>query len=449
MINSEQIVSNSPGDNIRSLGWLIASLLLSIGSLIFIRKLGGQGENFHIAFSLGFMTLVGFILGKIVAIFSFPQLTGYLFAGMLLGPSFLAVITPAELVAVAPINELAVALIALQAGCEISLPMLKEGTKSLLWVIFWQALIIFLGMTFSYWLAIEILHLASHESVALTLCAGVLFASISISKAPADTLAILGETGLKGMLATHILSVVVVIDILVIVVFQIVLLFVKPFVVPGAYFDAHKLVLLSEELLASTMAGVFVGLVTILWFKYVDIFKVSKKRNVLFLLISTFATASMCHYLHYDSLIVFVTGGLLVSNMSKHGHELVHTVETVSLGVMIIFFATAGANLDFASLKIMWPIALVLAFSRIFFTYVGTILGHKMAKDDMPRFKYSFSAYISQAGVTLVLAQQVANGLGGFGQALASLATSVVAINEMIGPVCFKLAIKREQKLFP
>jgi len=424
---------------------LIAAFFVAVSFFWLIKLLSPGLENLSISFTLGFLLVVGFIAGKIFSQFFLPELSGFLFVGMLCGPSGISIITASEINSLTPLNELALALIAVQAGSEILLSFLKKGIKSISLVILCQSLIIFFGMTAIFLFAIYYLGFDIGQSNLASLAAALIFATISISKAPADTLAILGETKLKGDFANHCLGVVVLIDILVIVLFQLVLLLVKPLVVVGAFVDFFKAINLFEELLSSVAAGFSLGILFILWF---SLKKYALRESILFLILASFGVASMCHYLRYDALIVFLVGGFIVSNMSKEGHQLIDTVQSISHGVMIVFFATAGAMLDIEVLKVLWPYALLFSVARIIFTMSGTWLGHYLAKDDFNRYKYSFSAYISQAGVTLVLAQSAARVLGEVGLKIAALATAVVAINEIIGPIAFKLSIRREQKRF-
>jgi Kef-type K+ transport system membrane component KefB len=427
--------------NYINLALIIFVFALALLFLMMVQRIKLEASTINVSFTLGFLLILGFSGGRIAASFTLPRLTGFLAVGVLCGPSVLGLIGPEQIKALAPFNELALALIATQAGAEISLKFLKGGTKSIFLVILSQSFIIIFGMILVFLLLVYVFGFniaSSNESI---LAIAVIFAILSISKAPADTLAILGETGLKGVFANHVLGVVVLIDILVIVLFQVALLVVKPLLVPQAFFDSQKLIILFEELFSSLAAGVTVGLIFIGWFYTL---KLKMRQNILFLILASFLVVSMCQYLRYDALIVFIVAGFMVSNMSKRGHDLVDAVETISPGVMIVFFATAGAMLDLDVLNTLWPYALALAFSRIGLTAIGTLLGHKWSSDDLFRYRYSFAGYISQAGVTLVLAQNAARALGDIGQKLAALATAMVAINELIGPIAFKLAIKRE-----
>lgn len=423
---------------------MIIPFALTLGLLILVQSSGFEAHVDHVSFAIGFLLILGFCAGRFVATFGLPELSGFLAVGVLCGPWGTSLLGTKQLYALHPFNDLALALIAIQAGAEISVKFLKEGTKSLMSVIMWQTFIILAGMTSIFFLMVYGFGLEVAESNAGIIGAAIIFSIVSVSKAPADTLAILGETKLKGSFANHVLGVVVLIDILVIILFQVALVFIKPFLIQGAFFDVGKVIGLFQELLSSLAAGFSVGLIFILWFWLV---KYNARQTILFVILAAFGISSMCQYLQYDTMIVFISGGFIVSNMSKKGHALVDTVEKISQGVMIVFFATAGAMLDLYVLKKLWPFALVFVFGRILFTAIGTHIGHRWAGDNLFRFRFSFAGYISQAGVTLVLAQSASISLGSVGQKIAAIATAMVALNELIGPVSFKLAIRREASI--
>jgi Kef-type K+ transport system membrane component KefB len=225
---------------------LISAFLIAILILGLIRHFAFDSKNIYVPFTLGFLLIVGFIAGKTFSIFGLPELSGFLFVGMLCGPSGFSILGAHEIKALAPINQLALALIAVQAGSEISMEFLKKGTKSISMVILFQSAIILIGMSGIFLLCIYVFGFSIANSNQASIASAIIFATLSISKAPADTLAILGETRLKGSFANHTLGVVVLIDILVIILFQIVLLFVKPTIVEGAFFDVGKIITLAE-----------------------------------------------------------------------------------------------------------------------------------------------------------------------------------------------------------
>ena len=57
--------------------------------------------------------------------------------------------------------------------------------------------------------------------------------------------------------------------------------------------------------------------------------------------------------------------------------------------------------------------------------------------------KYAFTSFISQAGVTIGLAQIAEASLGPIGGHIKGLVIAVIGINELVGPLMFKLGLAR------
>ena len=130
--------------------------------------------------------------------------------------------------------------------------------------------------------------------------------------------------------------------------------------------------------------------------------------------------------------------GILVA-----GAQLLHAVERTAGPVFVVFFATAGAHLDLPLLRTLWPAALVFFISRGIFTYTASRLATNAAGDVPSLRKWSWSSLISQAGLALGIAVVIERQFPQFGTGFRSLAVASVAMNEMFGPIMFKLALDR------
>jgi Kef-type K+ transport system membrane component KefB len=122
---------------------------------------------------------------------------------------------------------------------------------------------------------------------------------------------------------------------------------------------------------------------------------------------------------------------------------LLHAVEQIGSVVFVLFFATAGAHLDIPLLKQAWAIALALCVARALLTYGAARLSARLAGDPAVVRKWGWSSLISQAGLALGLGLVVEAAFPGIGSSFRSLVIAAVAINEMIGPVLFKLALDK------
>jgi Kef-type K+ transport system membrane component KefB len=118
-------------------------------------------------------------------------------------------------------------------------------------------------------------------------------------------------------------------------------------------------------------------------------------------------------------------------------------IEQTGTVVYVIFFATAGADLDVPLLRQLWPVALLLCGSRAIITYAGSRLAGRVAKDPPVLRSWAWSGLVSQAGLALGLSVLVAREFPAIGTGFRALAIATVAINEMVGPILFKLALDR------
>ena len=78
------------------------------------------------ALALGFLLLAAYVGGQIARAAELSRVTGYIVVGLLVGPSALGMVTEADLGDLHLLNDVAIALIALTAGGELSL---KQAVK--------------------------------------------------------------------------------------------------------------------------------------------------------------------------------------------------------------------------------------------------------------------------------------------------------------------------------
>src|SRR5690606_8281159 len=112
---------------------------------------------------------------------------------------------------------LALALIALQAGAELTLAMLKRSFKSLMWASVAHLVVIGGGMVLVFAALSRFIPFLEGMPLGTVFAIGGVWAAMAVSKAATDALAILSETKAKGPLAEYSLGVVILIDVFVLV----------------------------------------------------------------------------------------------------------------------------------------------------------------------------------------------------------------------------------------
>jgi Kef-type K+ transport system membrane component KefB len=138
-----------------------------------------------------------------------------------------------------------------------------------------------------------------------------------------------------------------------------------------------------------------------------------------------------------------MVAGFVVQNLSKQGERFIHAIEETGGVVYVVFFASAGAHLNVPLLKDFWPTALLLTGARALVTVGTARLSSFLAKDEPAVTKYGWGPLISQAGVAIGIASVIANKFPAFGAGFRDVAIACVALNEMVGPILFKLALDR------
>jgi Kef-type K+ transport system membrane component KefB len=141
-----------------------------------------------------------------------------------------------------------------------------------------------------------------------------------------------------------------------------------------------------------------------------------------------------------------MVAGFVVQKLSTQGDRFLDAIVETGGVVYVVFFAGAGAHLNVPLLKDFWPTALVLTGARAAVTIGVARVSAVIAKDEPAVKKYGWGPLISQAGVALGIASVVANKVPAFGAGFRDVAIACVALNEMVGPILFKMTLDRAKE---
>lgn len=434
----------------------IGVLVALTGVLVVVRRMApiGAGDSGlvpgQLAMALGFALLAAHLLGRVLARFELPQITGYLLAGLLLGPYVLGMVSLEVRNQLAIVNQIALGLIALSAGGELRLPEVRPRAKAIGWITLFQACFLFLGSAGAVW-GLAWLAKSAGWRVSLTeglstpqvLAMGLIVGLVATATSPSSTIAVIGELRARGPLTTLAVGVTVVKDVVVILLMGITLTVARVLLSGSETFTVGIIGELAGEILISLILGGVVGAVVMIYLDRV------RREPALFLLVVIFLVVELTHQLEFrfdlpaHYLVVCMTAGYLVENYSSAGKLFMHAIERGSLPVYVIFFTLAGVGLDLDSLREMWPIALVFVLWRALLTAGTSWAGAKLSGEGSAVRRYSWTAFLAQAGVSLGLAELVAFRYPEMGGRLKTLILAVIGLNQLFGPVAFKWALRR------
>ena len=367
-----------------------------------------------------------------------PHLSGYLFAGIFAGPHVLHLVDHESVKRLEPVNTLAIALIALAGGAELRLETLKRGLRSLVVALGLHTFVGMLGMAAVFF----VVRPAFVHGLPAMAVAGValLWGVVAITRSPSACLGVLSQTRATGPLARFSLAFVMARDVVVVVMLAIALTLARPLLEPGTTLSFTAFRALGHEILGSVSLGTTLGLVLAAYLK------MSGRQLLVVLVALGFGATEVLHYLSYEPLLTFMVAGFVVQNLSKQGDKFIHAIEETGGVVYVVFFASAGAHLNVPLLRDFWPTALLLTGARAAITVGTARLAAGLAKDDAVIKTYGWGPLISQAGVAIGIASVIAAKFPAFGAGFRDVAIACVALNEMVGPVLFKIALDRAKE---
>jgi len=416
----------------------LAALLLVLGLLFTAKRFAPHAAgDAGIVGAVGILLLAGTLMSELLSVFKLPHLTGYIGAGLLVGPYVFHLIDEETVERLSPVNTLALALIAFAGGAELKIEILKKVVRSLSTAMVLQTTIVFFGMTGVFYALRGSIGFMHEYAPTAALGVALLWAVIAVSRSPSATLGVLAQTRAKGPLTSFCVAFVMASDIVVVVLLATVMSIARPLIEPGGTFSASALRVLGHDLLGTVSVGTSLGLILALYLRFVG------KQLLVVLVALGFGATEVIHYLGFEPLLAFLVAGAVVQNLSKQGDVFLHAIEETSGVIYVVFFASAGAHLKLPLLAELWPIALTLAGSRALITFVTAKLSSRVAKDEPVIAKWAWASLVSQAGLTLGIAGVIGREFPALGPAMGALAIATVAVNEIVGPILFKLALDR------
>ena len=414
-------------------------LALLLGGLQLIAPLAETGDASQWLLTFGFLILAAYSVGELATSLRLPKIVGYLAAGLLFGPRALDVVTVEASHRLAPVSDLAIALIAFLAGSELRWSEVRARSRVIMRLLTAEMGLTFVVMVGAVLLMGSRLPFIEGTGVRELIAFAVLFGSIAVVHSPAVTMALLTETRAGGPVARTTLGVVLVSDVIVVLLFSGALALAR-WLSPPAGLDAVGAPVgnVVWEIGGAIIVGAALGGVVALYLRFI------KRELFLLAILSAFFGATLARMLHVETLLTLLSAGFVAENLSKwdDGEAFRHAMERAAAPVFVVFFALAGAELAPETIAQAWYLVLPLVLLRLAGIRVGTWLGGRWAKAPMEG-RYVWMGLVSQAGVGIGLAGAVAQAYPQRGGAMKSVFLAIVAINQVFGPILFRMALSK------
>ncbi len=397
------------------------------------------------AMSVGLLVLCAWLAGMLLDRIRLPRISGYLLVGLLLGPVALAVITQNQVDDHLKFaGDLAIALIALTAGGEIDLKWLRTQIVRLSVIAGVEMIVVWILVGGATYGILQVTDSALPTTTAIVLAA--LVGLVAASNSPAVVIAMISEHRAAGPISRTALSVTIVKDMAMVVLFAAMLAIGKGMVDPETKFSGMFLLAVGVQLVGSlVVGGVFGALMA--WYvqkigRHLPIFLVGS--CLLIALVGERAFSVAGEKVHLEALLMALSAGLVMRNLWPVKTEpFFHVVEAMSLPIYCLFFAVTGAKLDVQALidGAMWVGILVVVRNAA--VWGGITGGLKLGGGDTQGQGKLWLAFVPQAGVALALILLIDHKLHDIpGVDMAkNLLVGMVAVHLLLGPIGFRYAL--------
>ena len=380
------------------------------------------GSSAQVVLSLAVMLFAGFLMTRLTKLVRLPNVTGYILAGVLIGPYLLNLIPQNVIQGMDFVTDVALAFIAFGVGKFSRLR--KNGRKVLILTVFealTAALLIFLVMAFVFRLSIPF---------------SLLLGAIGSATAPASTIMTIRQYKAKGEFVDVLLQIVALDDAVALLAFS-VCAAVAQGMESGGEIRFQTVVLPILYNLLALAVGALAG-----WLLHRLIGENRSSQHRLVLVTGMLLTITgMCTALDVSPLLACMVMGAVYINVSGN-KKVFKQVNGFTPPIQLLFFVLSGMRMDLPALKAAGLIGVVYFLVRILGKYAGAWLGAVVGKASLPIRHYMGLALIPQAGVSIglaVLGQRILPAESGV--LLSTIILSSGVLYEMIGPACAKAAI--------
>lgn len=382
----------------------------------------------NLLLKISIVLIVGVIGGRGARVFKLPNVSGYLVAGLFLGPTFFKFINSYDMESYSVINELALAAIAFSIGNEFVIKdMLKLG-KSIV-IITIAEVIGAIGIVFT------VMYYLLNQPFAFS----IVIAAMSAATAPAATLLVIKQYKAHGPLTRTILPVVALDDVFGIIAFGIAMSLAKLSIGQQTFSIVQMISEPAIEIGGSIVLGLILGLI------YVIVLKKSSGRDELQVvsLAAVGMATGISNYLGLSPLLTCIVMGATVVNTTKNSKRVFDSINDFVSPVYVLFFTLAGASLDLRILIRVGFIGFAYVLARAAGKMLGAWSGAKAVKANPMVTKYLSFALFPQGGISIGLLVLVRQQIPEFAVEISTIIMFSVLIYEVTGPIFAKLAIQK------
>lgn len=394
--------------------------------------------------------LFGLLATRLMKPLGLPNVTGFLLAGVLIGPFVLGHFFPSffldhkDVKQFGIVTEIALGFIAFSIGTSFKKETLATAGKKIVIITIFEGL----GALFVTLIALFILYFIVPG---IPLPVVITLAAVATATAPAATLMVVKQYRAQGPV-THTLLPVVALDDAVALMSFAVCFPIAEALASGADITIVEVLLIPlAEIVLSLVVGAIIGFLLSLamkWFR--------SRANRLSLMIVAVLVGAMLARIKVSSyeatlssLLTCMMIGTILVNARADGEKILEGTERWTPPLFMLFFVVSGASLElnvFLSGGIVLLIAAVYILFRMVGKFSGAFFGGRVTKAEPVVQKYLGWTLFPQAGVAIGMATLASQGFESnpeYGAMILAVALAATLIYELIGPIITKIALTK------
>jgi len=400
----------------------------------YINALSQTSQTTQVIVSIAIMLTFGFLLTRLTKLIKLPNVTGYILAGIIIGPYCLNLIPLNIISGLDFISDIALAFIAFSVGEYFKFSSIKKNGFKVF------ALTLFEGL-----IASLLVFVVMYFALGLSLTFSIILAALASATAPASTIMTIKQKKAKGEFVDTLLQVITYDNFVSLILFSVALsLTLATSSTEAVSFGVIMLPILKN--IGAIAIGVALGFIL----KLLMQFKHGSDNRLIIILCILFLFCGICSLLDVSPLLGCIAIGMIYTNFAKE-EKLFLQVNYFTPPIMLLFFVTSGLSFNFSALFTsssiignipLVVIGLVYLIIRFIGKYAGSYLGATTLKCSKNIRNYLGLGLIPQAGVAIGLAALGARTIGGeIGDALVTVILTASILYEIIGPICANISL--------
>ncbi len=386
--------------------------------------------------SLGLILLLALLAGHLVRYARVPEVTGYILAGVALGPSVLGWVSHENLAALQVLSEVALGLILFSVGAVFEFSLFRRIGRNVLYLTLFESALAGSLVTGGMLVLGQPWQIAG------------LLGAIAIATAPASTLMVIREVDSRGPLTDTLLGIIAVNNLFCITAYSLVAALIDLTTGLGGAFlsTLYRAVFpLVWQVFGSAALGFLVGLMLAGWSR-----QVRETGEMLILLAgSILFCVGLSRALDLSPLVASLAVGATMVNLTTKSRRLFGALADTDPPFYAIFFVIAGADLDVSLVQTMGAAGLLYVMARAVGKLVGARVGAKWLGMHPAVYRYLGLALLAQAGLAVGLTLAIDDRYAAFAPQVSTIVLAAVVVYEMVGPIMARFALVQSGESTP